>query len=130
MRNFARFCLRITLYPFVIAFANAYKWYQRKFRKREIKLKYNDIVDGFSYMIATDPKVEEVAKYRAGVCSKCPHSKYIAGGKLMTIMVNEKAHQYKAMKCDQCGCALAAKVRAMNDQCPVGLWRSEEDIQS
>ena len=80
-------------------------------------------------MIATDPKVEEIAKQRAAMCSRCPHASYLNGHKT-TIMVNEKVHSYKSMKCNVCGCALAAKVRAMNDECPIGLWRNEENIQS
>jgi hypothetical protein len=129
MRNFIRFCVKIVLYPFVLVFGWCYVQYVRIFHKTKRKLKYNDIVDGFSYLITADDRVEEIAKQRARICSGCPQAKYI-NKKITTVLVNGKSHSYKAMKCDQCGCALAAKLRSLNDYCPIGLWPSENDTQS
>ena len=124
MKKFIRYVLGMILRPLIILVGNVYKQYQRIIKRKTIKLKYNDIVDGFSYLVMTDPKVEEVAKRRASICSSCPQASYIGKHK-STILVNNKQHSYKSMKCNVCGCALAAKVRAMNDSCPIGLWQSE-----
>lgn len=124
MRKFIRYSFGFLLWPLIIFSGNLYKYYQRFVRRKTIKLKYNDIVDGFSYLVMTDPKVEEVAKKRAAICSTCPHATYIGKHK-STVVVNDKQHSYKSMKCNVCGCALAAKVRAMNDSCPIDLWRNE-----
>ena len=129
MRNFIRFCIKILLYPFILVVGWCYKHYVRVFYRTKRKLKYNDIVEGFSYLITPDERVEEIATNRAKICAGCPHAKYI-NKKLTTVLVNGKPHSYKSMKCNQCGCALAAKVRSMNDYCPIGLWPSEKDTQS
>lgn len=124
MKKFLRYSLGFVLWPFIILFGNIYKQYQRIVKRKTIKLKYNDIVDGFSYLVMTDPKVEQIAKERAAICSECPQATYIGKHK-STVVVNNKQHSYKSMKCKVCGCALAAKVRAMNDSCPIGLWQNE-----
>ena len=131
MRKFIRkYIVRNALYPFVVMFGWFYVKYQKYFRKKAMKVKYKNIVDGFSYLITTDKRVEEIAKERARICSECVHAKTISGNKPVTVMVNDKVHSYKVMKCNVCGCALAAKVRAMNDQCPINKWQSEPDTQS
>lgn len=109
------------LYPPAVVIGWLYKHYQRIVHKKTIALKFNDIVDGFSYLIMTDPKVEEVAKSRAAICAECPFAKYIGSHKT-TVVVNKKQYTYKSMKCEVCGCALAAKVRAMDDSCPITKW--------
>ena len=124
MRKFIRYTLGRLLWPLIFLMGNLYKQYQKVANKKAIKLKYNDIVDGFSYLIMTDPKVEQAAKKRASICSTCPQASYIGKHK-STVLVNDKQHTYKSMKCKVCGCALAAKVRAMNDSCPIGLWQNE-----
>lgn len=126
MKKFIRFWLRMVLYPFSVILGWLYKHYMRLAKRKKIAVKYGDIVDGFSYLIMTDPKVEEVAKARALICAKCPHAQYIVGHK-STVVVEGKQHSYKSMKCGACGCALAAKVRAMDNECPAGLWLAEKD---
>jgi hypothetical protein len=127
MKNFIRFWLRMLLYPFSIVAGWLYKHYMRIAKKKKIAIKYGDIVDGFSYLIMTDPKVEEVAKERASICAKCPHASYIAGHK-NTVVVEQKEYTYKSMKCNACECALAAKVRAMDNHCPLNKWPEVKNI--
>ena len=108
------------LYPFV-ALAMPFYWIGRKLkRKPSSQAKFQDIVSGFSHMVVKDTAIEKMAKARAAVCSTCPLAKY--NGKLNTIMVGDNVHQIKGMYCDQCGCALAAKVRSENDSCPLKKW--------
>lgn len=121
--------VRLILYPFVYIVAWSYKKYSQYFRKKHREIKYKNIVDGFSYLIVPDTEVEKVAKKRAEICARCPHAKFITGTP-KTIMVNDKTITFKAMQCGVCGCALAAKVRSMDDFCPIRLWPSEQDTQS
>ena len=127
MKDFIRFTIGWIMYPFVILTGNIYKLYQSVVKRKTINLKYNDIVDGFSYLIVKNPEVEKVAKARAGICARCPFAEYIRS-KPNTIIVGNKTHSIKSMKCSVCGCALAAKVRAMNDECPRERWQARLDI--
>ena len=115
-----RVVVTILLSPFILL-AMPIHWMKRKLkRKPSSQAKLQDIVSGFSHMVVKDTAIEQMAKARAAICSTCPLAMY--NGKLNTIMVGDDVHQIKGMYCDQCGCALAAKVRRENDSCPLKKW--------
>ena len=115
-----RAVVTILLSPFILI-AMPIHWMKRKFKhKPSSQAKFQDIVSGFSHMVVKDTAIEKMANARAAICSTCPLAKY--NGKLNTIMVGDDVHQIKGMYCDQCGCALAAKVRSENDSCPLKKW--------
>lgn len=126
MTNFIRYCVQLILTPFLYAGGFLYHHYRQVRLKHNQKIVYKDIVDGFSYMIVKDSEVERIAKERAQVCAVCPHAKYIGKHK-GTIIVQDKVVKIKSMKCNVCGCALAAKVRAMDADCPRGKWEAKQD---
>ena len=53
-----------------------------------------------------------VAKHRIEICAKCPH-------------LRPKVHQ-----CKKCGCIMPAKVRFMNQRCPVGKWGPRKFVET
>jgi len=127
MRDFIRFTFKAIMYPFAILFGNLYRLYYEVAKKKKITLKYNDIVDGFSYLVVKNSEVEKIAKVRAQICARCPFAEYLTN-KPSNIAVNGKQYSIKGMRCSVCGCALAAKVRSMNDQCPRERWQARPDI--
>lgn len=125
MRKKLRKVLHILLYPFVVVVAQTYKYFNKFVKNKTIKIKHKDIVDGFSYLVIKDTEVEKVATKRAETCAGCRFAEYIGNHKT-TITVKDKLHTYKSMKCGVCGCALAAKVRAMEDNCPLNKWEAHK----
>jgi hypothetical protein len=69
------------------------------------KEKLAEIQDGWSNWIWKNEEVEEIAKQRATVCSKCDSN--------------------VANTCKECGCPLFAKTRSMKDtnSCPLNKWK-------
>jgi hypothetical protein len=118
-KKFYRYMISLAMMPFAIIILPFYTAYQRIFKKRAIKSKAKDIVDGFSYLVIEDSEVEKKAKARAEVCAGCKFAKY--NGKLNTIVVDNKTHKIKGMYCGVCSCSLSAKVRS-DDSCPLGKW--------
>lgn len=119
-RKFLRYTVGLVMYPFVLLIAPLYKWYRKVRYKKVTDTKYNDIVQGFSYLIVKDTEIERLAKERAEKCAGCKYAKY--SGNLNTVVVGETIHQIKGMYCDRCGCSLAGKVRGENETCPIYKW--------
>ena len=120
IKKLLRYTLALLMYPFVFVIGSIYKLVVTIKTHKSPKIKFNDIVAGFSYIVVQDSEIEKLATARAKICSQCPLAKY--NGKLNTIMSGDTAHHIKGMYCDGCGCALAAKVRSENDRCPKGKW--------
>lgn len=69
--------------------------------------KFKDMVIGYTNLLkkkanVADQEIEELAKMRYSVCLKCPEN--------------------KGETCGACGCVLAAKVRALETNCPKMKW--------
>ena len=60
------------------------------------------IIEGLKNYVFRDPEVEQIAKYRALRCATCDFNK-------MEI-------------CSKCNCAIPAKIRSTEEQCPIGRW--------
>ena len=120
VKKAVRYVIALLLYPFVLIVVPIYKLYKLMTTYKNPKIKYEDIVTGFSYLVVKDSAVEQLAKRRAEICSKCPLAQY--NGKLNTIIANNEVYEIKGMYCSACGCALSAKVRAENEHCPKGKW--------
>lgn len=82
--------------------------------------KMQHIIDGWTNLIIEDPVAEEVALTRASICASCPFAQEVGG--LSVIAVDNRTKQIRGMKCGKCGCPLSAKVRSLNDHCPIGQW--------
>jgi len=68
--------------------------------------KLEEILSGWKNLIKKDPLVEIEAKRRAKICSDCPSARVKVG----------------VLKCNECGCPLAAKTRSMGSECPLKKW--------
>jgi hypothetical protein len=88
-------------------------------KKPTMKLNFRNIVDGFSNLAFPSEEVEKLAKSRAEICAACPFA--VKTG-VYSVVVDNRTKQIQGMKCDRCGCNLSAKVRSVNDTCPLGKW--------
>jgi len=117
----------IVLLPVLIVHflgSTVYNFFIRKMRfKREGKpdIILENIVAGWSNLIFGDPAVEQLAIKRAKICAECPSAQFSGGIYYLTTM-DQKTKQVRGLRCGECGCALSAKVRAVDDRCPLGKW--------
>ena len=64
--------------------------------------KIKEIFNGWKNVVFPNPQVEQIAKARAAICSKCEFN--------------------VRSRCKKCGCPLIAKTRAMQSHCPLKKW--------
>jgi hypothetical protein len=92
----------------------------RKTRKPYYEAKASNIIEGFTNLAVTDPKIETLAKLRAAICGECPDA--VSIGIINQVQPDNTTKPINGMKCNKCGCLLNAKVRSTTDYCPVGKW--------
>ena len=80
----------------------------------------SNIIAGWANLAFPSERIEKVAMQRAEICAKCPFAVMMNG--THTITVDGKSTNVRGMKCDKCGCPLSAKIRALEDRCPIGKW--------
>ncbi len=77
--------------------------------------KSGNIVEGYSNLIFKDEEIEKMAKARYEVCLACSNKKPL-------IVINMIQH-YVCSKCKSTiKCPLDAKIRAVDEVCPIGNW--------
>lgn len=74
-------------------------------------MKVENVINGWKNVIFKDPIVEELAKNRMVFCEGCIENKTIV-----------KVAGVKHGRCAKCNCPLVAKVRSINEKCPIGKW--------
>ena len=97
------------------------KIYQKVKIKRQDKpdIVLSNIVSGFIHLIRDVPEIELMATQRASICSKCPFAQKTG---LYSIIVDNKTKSIQGYQCTKCGCNLSAKVRSIDDRCPIKKW--------
>lgn len=80
---------------------------------------FSNIIAGFAGLAFPNEKTEALATRRAEVCAQCPSA--VESG-LYTAIHDKRTTKIQGMRCDECGCNLSAKVRSVNDYCPLGKW--------
>lgn len=110
----------ILITPLVLLIAPLYKLTRYILSRKNTKVVYKDILEGFANYTFPNEHIERLAITRAEICSKCPMAKY--SGAVNTITVGEKISSIKGMYCDACGCGLSAKIRVPKNFCPKGKW--------
>lgn len=80
--------------------------FQTKTFWEEAQSKLSEIKEGWKNYSFPNEQIEKEAKYKAEVCSQCPHS--VLG------------------VCTKCGCPLAAKTRSPQSVCPENKWVTPE----
>lgn len=80
--------------------------------------KIKNIISGWEKFIFKSEVTENMAIERAEFCAICPHNKH---GKL-SAFINDEIQQVKGNYCDICTCPLSAKIRSINEKCPINKW--------
>lgn len=119
-RKFWRYTVGWFLWPVFLIAAPLYKLYRKVRYNKQTKVKYAEIVKGFSYLVVPDSEVERKAKERAAVCATCRWAKF--NGTVNTIIQDNRTVTIKGMVCDHCGCSTSALVRS-DKPCPLNKWR-------
>ena len=76
------------------------------------------ILTGWSNFINKSDVVDEVAKERAKICSKC---EYCVKSKLLSV-IGDDIKMIEGYKCNKCSCPISAKIRQSIEPCPLGKW--------
>ena len=71
-------------------------------REKTVPEKLSSIFDGWKHLIWKDKEVEKIAKDRAEICADCG--------------LNRNGF------CKQCECYLSAKIRSVEEKCPLDKW--------
>ena len=70
-----------------------------------------------------DPKLEQIAKRKIGICSTCSHNKKSEN---VIVKLAETTIDVPDDYCDMCGCNIYAKAFAYNSRCPKGYWLTKQ----
>lgn len=76
-----------------------------------------NILDGWKNFIDKSDVSESLAKKRAEKCGSCNEAK-----KSILVFFKDELQEIEGYKCNQCQCPLSAKVRSINEKCPIGKW--------
>ncbi len=82
-------------------------------KSKNLVKRVKSIITGFSNLIVKNKDVEVIANRRFAICISCGDKKVI--GKVSGI--NEPI-----MYCNICKCYLSAKVRSLEENCPLKKW--------
>jgi hypothetical protein len=118
----------VMLFPFLITIALVagllkplYNLYKKARIKRQDKpdIVFSNIVSGFIHLIRDIPEIELLATQRAEICSKCPFAQKTG---MYSMIIDNKTKSIQGYQCTKCGCNLSAKVRSIEDRCPLRKW--------
>ena len=70
------------------------------------------ILEGITNSVIRDEHVEEVSRLRMELCNACPSK-----GTECVVIGTDPC-------CNECGCSLAFKTRALSTECPLGKWEA------
>lgn len=80
------------------------------------------VIKGWWYFFFKKAQVEDMAHRRSVYCGVCPHA--VSG--MFDAIHDDKIPSISGKTCNECGCALVAKLRSPDEECPIGLWGSEQ----
>ena len=80
--------------------------------------KVSKILDGWQNFMVKSEVTEDLARQRALHCLKCDELK--KGGILS--MLKDSFVEIQGYKCGICQCPLSAKLRSINETCPINKW--------
>jgi hypothetical protein len=78
----------------------------------------SNILEGWTNFMVKSEVTEHLAGERAKHCSVCPHAK----DRMLLSFLNDELKEIQGMGCNICGCPISAKIRSINEKCPLGLW--------
>jgi len=98
--------------------------------------KIKNIVKGFGKLTwerVSNGRPDDETIRRAEICAKCEHRTFLpvtkwAIGSIQSgdLPVNHEPGQWDALWCSKCKCCIEAKIRVLEEKCPVGKWKGDE----
>ena len=83
-----------------------------------MSLEISNILDGWrNFMDKTEVK-EKLALQRAKKCLNCTHNKK----GILTAFIKDSIKEVEGNYCNLCKCPLSAKIRSINEKCPINEW--------
>lgn len=80
--------------------------------------KVHNILNGWRNFMIKSEVSENKAVSRAKHCERCKHA---IKGKLL-VFLKDDLKEIQGYKCNVCKCPLSAKLRSINEKCPIGKW--------
>lgn len=77
-----------------------------------------NILNGWENFIEKSEVTESKAQERATHCSVCPNLKK----GLLSAFINDKLTEIQGTYCNKCKCPTSAKIRSINETCPINKW--------
>jgi hypothetical protein len=81
-------------------------------------MKIENILSGWENFISKNEVTEELARERATHCAGCPNLKR---GMLLAF-IKDDLKEIEGHYCKICKCPLSAKLRSINEECPIQKW--------
>jgi hypothetical protein len=81
-------------------------------------IKIKNILNGWGNFIEKSEVTETVAESRAKICATCFECKE---GKLLAL-IKDDLKEIEGHYCALCYCPISAKIRSINEQCPLSKW--------
>lgn len=81
--------------------------------------KISNIMGGWKNVVFKDPEVEKLAKERAKICDTCDYAS--EDNDSFFDLEKDKLVTYKGY-CKKCLCPFKAKLRSVNEKCPINKW--------
>jgi hypothetical protein len=81
-------------------------------------IKIKNILNGWGNFIEKSEVTETVAESRAKICATCFECKE---GKLLAL-IKDDLKEVEGHYCALCYCPISAKIRSINERCPLSKW--------
>ena len=81
-------------------------------------IKIKNILNGWGNFIEKSEVTETVAESRAKICATCFECKE---GKLLAL-IKDDLKEIEGHYCALCYCPISAKIRSINERCPLSKW--------
>jgi hypothetical protein len=81
-------------------------------------IKIKNILNGWGNFIEKSEVTETLAESRAKICATCFECKE---GKLLAL-IKDDLKEVEGHYCALCYCPISAKIRSINERCPLSKW--------
>lgn len=85
----------------------------------------SNMFDGWKNLITGNSKALKLAKKRVSNCLTCTDEDgkdNMIHGPYLKFIADKPLKEVQGFKCKECGCPLAAKLRSVNEKCPLNKW--------
>ena len=78
-----------------------------------------NILNGWENFLSKSEVTEKLASDRALECIGCEYAKH---SKAIEVFVKDDFKEIEGYVCDLCKCPISAKIRSVNETCPISKW--------